>query len=183
MKLIIEDHGFTFNLPKVGMIRTPCELEFSYGDISNIITTLKMVGISKYKIIEDIKHYEHSIPKNTKVIKAKKPDKVIIEKIKESDSNSIELTKLNKKFDKLLDGFNQLIEKGIEKKKPFTKTVYINNKPKIESIDEDDASFIPEIDLDGFEVSSSKSNEVYIESDDILSSASILRDLKGGGKE
>lgn len=180
MELIIDEPGYTLNFPKIGTIRTPCKLEFSGVNINVIISTLKMNGISRYKIVEDNSNKFRSLPEHSKVIKAKKPEKVIVERV--TNTNSIELTKLNRKFDRLMDGLNQLMEKGIERPKPITKTVYIDNKPKIEDIDEDDASFIPEIDLDGFEISSSKSNEIFVDSD-VSSSADILRELKGGNKD
>jgi len=175
MELIIEDSGYTFKIPKIGTIRTPCRLEFSGVNINVIISTMKMVGISRYKIVEDNRKQIQSLPEHSRIIKAKKPEKVIVERVKENNSNSIELTKLNRKFDKLME----LMEHGIEKPKVKTKTVYINNKPKIEDIDEDDTSFIPEIDLSGLEISSTKSNEISVDSD-AISSADILRELKGG---
>ena len=182
MKLIVEESGFSFNLPRVGMIRTPVELEIKESDINIIISTLKMIGISKYKIIGDDNLYIHALPKNIRNIKAKKPEKVIIERVKENTGDSIELAKLSKKFDQMMISIQELTEKGILKPKQITKTVYVGEDTKVEKITNDaDEEFVPEISLDGFEISSGTSNEIDIESD-AANSADILRELKEGNE-
>jgi len=175
MRLIVKDPGCSFTLPRVGLVRTPCNIEISGVDINLVIVALKMNGLSKYQIVEDEKpQVIKTLPKNTKIAKAKKPEKVIVQRIKDGVSSK-ELSKLNRKFELLMDGMNKLMEGGsIKPKKSFSKTV--STGPKIESLDDDE--FVPEISLDGMEISDTKSEEIYVESD-ISESADILRELKG----
>ena len=185
MNLIINDRGFSFDLPGMGTIRTPCKIDITRCNINIVISTLKQQGITSYKIVESPNHDDIStLPKNSKVIKSDKTKNVVIHKVESSD-NSIELKKLTKQFNDLKE---LLIEKIVEVTAvpkspkdiniPTEKIKSKNKNPKVEELDDDE--FVPEIILDDLELSGSKVEEVNM--DNILSDVDILRELKGGDR-
>ncbi len=175
MRLIIKEAGCSLDLPRVGLIRTPCNIEISGVDINLVLSTIKMNGISKYQIIEDDNvSLIQTLPKTTRAIKANKT--IIIKEVINDKTNSIELTKLSNKVEQLIDNVYQLLDREI--KSNINEHQKIPTNPKVEKLD--DNLFVPEINLDDMEIHSNINQTDIDVENDISSSADILRELKGG---
>ena len=182
MKLVIDEKGYSFELPGMGFIRTPCNIDITRCNISLLISTLTKIGITSYKIIKSPEHDISTLPKNSKVIKADKTKNIVIHKVENSDS-SIEIKKLMKQFTELKDFLTKKIVESTaippKLMKSHNKKISNKESPVVEELDNDE--FIPEIILDDLEMSGSKIEEISMD-DNILSDVDILRELKGGNK-
>ncbi len=186
MKLIIKESGYSLELPGMGLIRTPCNVDITRCNINIVISTLIKNGVIKYSIVENPEESLTSLPKNTKVIKADKTKNVVVHKV-ENANNTIEFAKLSKRFTELQDFITKSFEsvaKSTSLPPEYIERLRKEDKkfnPKVEEliVDDSDDEFIPEINLDDLEMSGSKT-EILDMDDNISSDVDILRELKGG---
>lgn len=173
MKLIIKEPGYSFVLPRMGIIRTPCKLNVDGCSISLIITTLKSQGITSYKLVEEPNIKKTILPEMSKVINKKViKTETVIQKVIINDLS--ELVKLNRRFKNLEEGLD-----NIQHKLDNTSNLNKIKNPTIEELTDENIEFIPEISLDGMQMSKNN-QEIQIDIDnDILANVDILRDLNG----
>jgi len=180
MKIIINEKGYMIRIPGYKNIRTPCKLQVNEHNINNLLTYMKSSGITKYEIKVEPENVIIDNQLKASVIKAKSfnnNDNNI--SIKSSDVNTnIELKKLSKKIDMFID---KIIDSNNTNKKDkvYTeKSKFENNKQKIhieelcDNNDEDEECFIPTIDLSGFDINNSGSDDTikYKDKDNNISS-------------
>ncbi len=176
--LMIEQPGLYLNLPGMNKkVRTPISLDISRLNISNIISHLKNLGISNYKIISD--NDDH---------KAIGLDSKFFSTTKNKTKRNIQQPNVNEIKNKDLDNLNQqmstiqLMLKKIIEKDPEKQIIYNtfgSNRNQVEELKNKNLKedhFIPKIDISNMDIKSTTTKKVAQESEQNIDDiADLLR--------
>jgi len=181
MFLFIKQPGLIFRF-RNKEYRSPVEFPFRIENMQNLLVQLKSQGISNFFISPTSKK-EKTIHKNTKkkiidqVVKSEsveKPEKIIIEKVINSDSNDAILKVLHKMSSKI----DQLENKISTTQHTIIKEVSQPNlKNTVNRKVNNEEMFIPDIEIGDMGI---KSNIKTEKSEDNSDSVDALRRLLGG---
>lgn len=167
IKLIIEQPGLFIEFPGVS-VRTPAEIDISRINIDLIISRLRGLGVTQYRIESDVnKKKEQKKPEQKELIKEK-----VIKEVDESSINEV-LKKFleysGKRFDK--------IEKIISNMK--LDNVDPEKQKVIKRTENKDETFIPKIDISGMKVKGTI-NKSSTDRDDLTGQIEALSKVKKG---
>jgi len=165
--LIIEDSGYTLNIPGFNEVRTPVEISVQRRDLNVIVSYLRKVGISNFHIKSGNKD-----PKNIEQTKEEQPVKNVF-----INNEDPELKKKIENIENLLLSFLK------DKKDPIyynKENIELVKKKAKEILENDDIDFIPSIDISTM---STKGNLTQTTTkmdseDNIQESANLLKSLK-----
>lgn len=167
IKLIINQSGLFLTLPGLPSFRTPAEIDITKFDINFIMTEMRRNGINDYNIISSTK-IKPVKPENQK---EKPPQKSV----------KVETTPKDTNVDLRLNSIESLLKQLVDKD-PINLDESTTKRVK-RIIEEDDAEFIPSINVDlemeGDMTSEEDSIEDVSENADLLSKISKRGDKNG----
>jgi hypothetical protein len=187
--LRIKKKGHFIEIPGMSPFRTPVEANISHVSIPLVVSALKSQGVAKFEIISDTVGKEQVLTQKDFIVKKKDIEEYEKEGY-EDRFNKLEFlmkkllqkqeseTPLNK--EQITNRLNS-IEKLLKRKEP-TRVIHVTKdqdeskkvekEPKVEELED---TFIPNIDLEGFEMKGESSQE-SIKQDklDIDDSADLL---------
>ncbi len=178
IKLVIDAPGFILKLPGISrQLRTPLTLDITKNNVNNIISYLRGLGISNYKILSTSENTQTVGLDDATLIKT--PPRKVVEqpKVIEKHYTLVDNKSEIKTLSKQMSHIQELLAKLNERNKEIG-SIYRNDQEEKSNIRTKQKvdSYIPSINTEGMKISTtSKTKTTNDSADDVDYIANLLR--------